>query len=114
MALNQVQSRLLVAAPSGFFDRGRSIRCRLSSSIPRKRRDSNPHDRHIGSPINGLHERQEIIDPMLLAPHRKNRGQRAVARSQIPEDQWELVAQRHATRERCELAPISQALWGFT
>jgi hypothetical protein len=44
-----------------------------------------------------LHEQQEIIDPMPLAPHPKSQGLYSVLRTQILESQWEEVAQRHGS-----------------
>jgi hypothetical protein len=46
-----------------------------------------------------LHEQQEIVDPFVLPPLRTRQGRYSVPRTQIPEDQWEEVAQRHTGGE---------------
>jgi hypothetical protein len=46
-----------------------------------------------------LHERQEIIDPILRPAHRTSQGRYLMPLTQIPEEQWEGLARRNANGE---------------
>jgi hypothetical protein len=43
-----------------------------------------------------LYERQEIVDPIIPQTRRRSQGRYSMSLTQIPEEQWEEVAQRHA------------------
>jgi hypothetical protein len=46
-----------------------------------------------------LYEQQEVIDPIPYPPRKKRQGRYSVPLTHIPQEQWEDVAQRHATGE---------------
>ncbi len=46
-----------------------------------------------------LHERQEIIDPIVVSLHKARQGRYTAALTHIPEEEWKEVARRHASGE---------------
>ena len=50
-----------------------------------------------------LHERQEIVDPILPPPRKKSQGRYFVSLTRIPEEHWEEVARRNAGGESLRL-----------
>jgi DNA-directed RNA polymerase specialized sigma24 family protein len=71
---------------------------RLSRRRSRKRLGSLPHVRH-GLDVLRLHERQEIVDPILRLAHRTSQGRSSMPLTHIPEEQWEEVVRRNASGE---------------
>ena len=46
-----------------------------------------------------LHERQEIVDPILISPSKKSEGRYSSPLTRIPKEQWEEVNRRNADGE---------------